>query len=61
VVPQLVRQYQARIDSLEAERVKAREQLLAARGEISRLSEELKQERERSLRLERKLRGSDFG
>ena len=61
VVPQLVRQYQARIDSLEAERVKAREQLLAARGEISRLSEELKQERERSLRLERMLRGSDFG
>ncbi len=61
VVPQLVRQYQARIDSLEAERVKAREQLLAARGEISRLGEELKQERERSLRLERMLRGSDFG
>lgn len=60
VVPQLVRQYQARIDSLESERVKAREQLLLARGEISRLSEELKQERERSMRLERMLRGSEF-
>ncbi len=60
VVPQLVRQYQHRIDSLESERAKAREHLLMARSEISRLAEELNQERERLRRLERMLRGSDF-
>lgn len=60
VVPQLVRQYQARIEALEIERSKCREQLLAAKGEASRLAEELAQERERSRRLERMLRGSDF-
>ena len=60
VVPQLVRQYQNRIDLLETERSKAREHLQVARSEISRLAEELNQERERSRRLERLLRGSDF-
>lgn len=60
VVPALVRQYQTRIDALDAECKKSREQIRRARAELARLSAELNQERERSRRLEQLLRGSEL-
>ena len=61
VVPQIVRQYQTRIDTLEAECQKSRELVRRTRAELARLTAELSQERERSRRLEQLLRGSDLG
>ena len=61
VVPPVVRQYQSRIDALDAECKKSRDQMIRARAELARLGAELSQERERSRRLELLLRESDLG